>query len=447
MNDSSSIKIARLITLEKKIREANSEVELEFLVVNELRDLVDFNFAFLLRSNQLSNLKVKAISDISVVDHTAPLILYVENILKIKNLSHTENFQEIDLNDYEIIKKNLDRPENIPNHIFELNLSSGISGPQGKLLLFSAEKFTESEKEILKHISGTIAHAFYAFRKNPSFLSNLQKTFGGMYKWLILLIISGVMMIPVKMSVLAPVQVSANNPTIVTSPINGVVQSLLIETNDRIEIGDELIRFDDTDLKNQYEVALQTLAVAEAELLRNRQSSFINSEDKSKIAGLATTVGLKKKELKYAREKLNYVSIKANASGVAIIVDKSGWQGKPVTIGEKIMTIAQPNEINFTIYLPVKDSLVIAAKSRVKIFLDISPLNTIEGTIDRTSYQPELTAENVLAYKVIASPEENLNDIPRIGLRGTAKIYGDDVTLFYYLFRIPINITRQWLGY
>ena len=233
---------------------------------------IDFNFAFLLRSNQLSNLKVKAISDISVVDHTAPLILYVENILKIKNLSHTENFQEIDLNDYEIIKKNLDRPENIPNHIFELNLSSGISGPQGKLLLFSAEKFTESEKEILKHISGTIAHAFYAFRKNPSFLSNLQKTFGGMYKWLILLIISGVMMIPVKMSVLAPVQVSANNPTIVTSPINGVVQSLLIETNDRIEIGDELIRFDDTDLKNQYEVALQTLAVAEAELLRNRQS-------------------------------------------------------------------------------------------------------------------------------------------------------------------------------
>ena len=48
MNDNSSIKIARLITLEKKFRNAESETELGFICANELRSIVDYNFLFLL---------------------------------------------------------------------------------------------------------------------------------------------------------------------------------------------------------------------------------------------------------------------------------------------------------------------------------------------------------------------------------------------------------------
>ena len=36
--------------------------------------------------------------------------------------------------------------------------------------------------------------------------------------------------------------------------------------------------------------------------------------------------------------------------------------------------------------------------------------------------------------------------MPRIGLRGTAKIYGEKVTLFYYLARRPLAAARQFLG-
>ena len=62
-------------------------------------------------------------------------------------------------------------------------------------------------------------------------------------------------------------------------------------------------------------------------------------------------------------------------------------------------------------------------------FLDSSPLSSIEGKILRTSYKPELTAENILAYKIHASLEDNIEP-PRIGLRGSAKIYGDRTSLF-----------------
>ena len=74
MNDNSSIKIARLITIEKKIREAQSKTELEFLIVNELTELVNYDVAILLSANKIGVTEVKTISNISVVNQTAPLV-------------------------------------------------------------------------------------------------------------------------------------------------------------------------------------------------------------------------------------------------------------------------------------------------------------------------------------------------------------------------------------
>ena len=48
MNDNTSIKIARLITLEKKFRTAENLSELGFVCANELRSVVDYNFLFFL---------------------------------------------------------------------------------------------------------------------------------------------------------------------------------------------------------------------------------------------------------------------------------------------------------------------------------------------------------------------------------------------------------------
>ena len=55
-----------------------------------------------------------------------------------------------------------------------------------------------------------------------------------------------------------------------------------------------------------------------------------------------------------------------------------------------------------------------------------------------------MSPEEVLSYKIGVSYEGEAP--PRIGLRGTAKIYGSRVTLFYYLFRKPITFVRQLIG-
>ena len=40
-----------------------------------------------------------------------------------------------------------------------------------------------------------------------------------------------------------------------------------------------------------------------------------------------------------------------------------------------------------------------------------------------------------------------LEALRRIGLRGTARIEGDEVPLFLYLFRRPIAVLRQAVGF
>jgi hypothetical protein len=96
--------------------------------------------------------------------------------------------------------------------------------------------------------------------------------------------------------------------------------------------------------------------------------------------------------------------------------------------------------------LPVADAIAIQTPAEVDFFPDTDPLNIIQCTLVRAAYEPEKTPEDIIAYKLIAHLEPT-SPIQRIGSRGTAKIYGERVSLFYYLFRRPITALRQWLGW
>ena len=444
MSENSSIKIARLITLEKKFRMSESETELEFTCVNELRSIIDYNFLFLLTKSNLNKLKVKAISDISVVDRTAPAVTFIETLIK-KDLIQSDEISELSLKDLEN-ETDIVLPENFPNEFITVPLTSPTRGNIGYWVMVRSERTTNTEKELLLHISETFSHALSSFTSKNSIMSFFQKVFTGWVKWLVITAIAAAMFIPINMSALAPVEVIAKDPSIITSPVNGVIEKVLVNTNDPVSVGDDLVKLDDLNFKNNYEISLQELEVAEAELLRVKQSSFTNPDDKAKLVELSTEVGLKKKEAAYAKEQLNYSVITAETRGVAVVEDSIDWQGRPVRIGEKILTIADPNQVEFLIFLPTKDSLLIQESAEVKVFLDSDPLNSLDAEVIRTSYKPELTPENILAYRIYASIEDVVQN-PRIGLRGTAKIYGEKTSLFYYLFRVPINLTRQFVGF
>ena len=443
MNEDKNIKIARLIGLEKKSREARTQDELNFVVVNETRQIIDFVNSYLLLKTPTDKYHVKAVSDLATVDRTAPLVTFVENIINDQTSSNLKEIQNFEVDKISRILK-IKKPKNIPDNILLIPIFSPQRGLQGFLITTRNEKFNDNEVELARHLSVTYGHAYNTFLTDFSIKDFLKKNFTGKRSWIIILSIIFILIIPIKITSTAPVEVVPKNPRLITAPFDGVVKNIIVNNNDKINSGDLLIQIEDTDLKNSFNLAKQSLQVADKELLRSRQFSFSNNEEKARLAELMAQVDLKKAEVESTSERLKNSKIYADKDGIAIVDQKNNWQGRPVSVGEKIITIANPEKVEFLIWLPVKDSLIIKENTDVKVFLDINPIKPLKGKLKRASYQSSLSPEEVLSYQISASFEGE--EIPRIGLRGTAKIYGSRVTLFYYLFRKPITFVRQLIG-
>jgi len=443
LNEDKNIKIARLIGLEKKSREARTQDELNFVVVNETRQIFDFINSYLLLKTPTDKYHVKAVSDLATVDRTAPLVTFVENIINDQTSSNLKEIQNVEVDKISRSLK-IKKPKNIPDNILLIPIFSPQRGLQGFLITTRNEKFNDNEVELARHLSLTYGHAYNTFLTDFSIKDFLKKNFTGKRSWIIILSIIFILIIPIKITSTAPVEVVPKNPRLITAPFDGVVKNIIVNNNDKINSGDLLIQIEDTDLKNSFNLAKQSLQVAEKELLRSRQFSFSNNEEKARLAELMAQVDLKKAEVESTSERLKNSKIYADKDGIAIVDQKNNWQGRPVSVGEKIITIANPEKVEFLIWLPVKDSLIIKENTDVKVFLDINPIKPLKGKLKRASYQSSLSPEEVLSYQISASFEGE--EIPRIGLRGTAKIYGSRVTLFYYLFRKPITFVRQLIG-
>ena len=443
MSEDKNIKIARLIGLEKKTREAKTQDELYFVVANETRQIIDYVSSFLLLKTPTDKFNIKATSDLATVDRTSPLLTFIESFVNKDKTLDTKEIQNLNV---EKLAKNIKqtKPKNLPDNILFIPIMSPQRGLQGFLLLARNEVFDENEIELARHLSVTYGHAFNSFLKDLSIKKYYKKYLTGKKSWKIYLAIFVILILPIRITSTAPVDVVPKNPNLVTAPFDGVVKRIVANNNDKVKSGDLLVLLEDIELNNNFNLAKQSLQVAQKELLRSRQSSFSNNEEKARLAELVAQVELKKAEVDSAQEKLKNTKLFAKQKGVAIVDQKNDWQGRPVKVGEKIMTVANPDEVEFLIWLPVKDSLVIKEKSKVKVFLDVNPISSLKGKLLRASYEPSLSPEEVLSYKIGASFDGKKP--PRIGLRGTAKVYGSRVPLFYFVLRKPITFVRQLIG-
>ena len=114
-------------------------------------------------------------------------------------------------------------------------------------------------------------------------------------------------------------------------------------------------------------------------------------------------------------------------------------------IGERIMEIADPSHVEALVDVPVGDAIVLKAGARVKLFLDAEPLKPRDAIIRAADYQARVRPGNVVSFRVVAGIEDGKAPL-RLGARGTAQLYGDKVSLGFYMFRRPLTVLRQWTG-
>ncbi|WP_271411392.1 efflux RND transporter periplasmic adaptor subunit [Pseudomonas sp. Q1-7] len=426
---------ARFLGLEKQARQAATTEQLAYTMVNDGQVLFGFRHAALLVAG-----KVQALTGISVVEPNAPFVAFVERAagtLADLGLLGETRVVEASLLDEPI---RADWQALSAAQACWVPLKDRHGEPFGGLWLARDQAFNEAELALLAQLGDTYSHAWLALQpRKPWRLRWPKKKLLAIASALCLLLL-----MPVRQSVLAPAEVVPQGGRVVAAPLDGVIAEFLVRPNQSVATGDLLVRFDATSLKAQADVAERALGVAEAELKANAQRAFVDAESSARIDLLAARVEQKRAERDYARELLARSEVRAERAGIAVFADAERWTGKPVQTGERLMQIADPAQAELRIELPVGDAIALEPGAEVALFLDSDPLNRHSARLERAAYEAQATAAGQLAYRLDAAFDEAP---PRIGLRGTAKLFGGRAPLAYYLLRRPLAAARQSLGF
>ncbi len=425
---------AQFLALECQARAAQDIDSLAYALVNDAQSLFGYRHAALLIAG-----KVRALSGVSIVEPNAPFVAFVENAaaqLLAQNLSDkAQTVKRAALS----TQTQADWQSLSAAAVFWLPLTDRQQHPFGGLWIAREQAWSDAEQALLSQLGDSYSHAWLALQPSkPWRLRWPRKKILAVLAAALLLLL-----LPIRQSVLAPAEVVPLGGQVVAAPLDGVIVEFLIKPNQAVKKGDVLLRFDATSIKAQTDVAERSLNVAEAELKANAQRAFADADSSARIDLFAARVEQKRAERDYARQLLARTDVRAERDGIAVFADAQRWTGKPVQTGERLMEIADPNQAELRIELAVGDALAFEPGSEVSLFLDSDPLHRHIAHLQRSAYEAEQTSVGQLAYRLDAAFSDKP---PRIGLRGTAKLYGERAPLALYLLRRPLAALRQTVG-
>ncbi|GAB3475482.1 efflux RND transporter periplasmic adaptor subunit [Marinomonas epiphytica] len=424
----------KLLQFEADVRHCNTTKELIFDLANHLNTILPYEKAFIFAEGQGSKREVVAASAASYIEKSSPLIKELN--LWAKQYEHLLVASSIKVKDI------LSTTELPYSEAYWLPIKGESEEAQYYLLLFASKGYTDNQKALLQRLAFTYQHAFRAVQANPMSSLPWWKQY-----WVKLIVLVSFIIIAshsMPINVLAPVEVVANKPFIVTAPFNGVVKEVVALPNSEVTSGDIVVEFEDLELRNEFLLSQRKLAVAKAKYDKAQAASFVQISGTESVAVSRAELNLALIESEYAREKLAKSVIRTPQSGVVIYNDKEEWQGKAVQVGERLMQVADTGDVRYRISVPTGQMMEFNHNADIMIYLDNSPLGGHTARLESIGYQAVVTPEGVASYILTAMPSEN--QLAAIGTRGTARIYGEEAPLIWHLIRRPVNSVRQWLG-
>jgi len=434
-----------LLEFERRIQSAASNREVAFRAVNDGSQVLRFDQAVLWRLDVFSRPLVAAASGLADVAVDSPYQQWLVRLVQAITPSPFEAPRSLAAEELpEAIVA--DGADWSPCHILHCPLRSPKGTPLGGILFFRAQPFSESEQAAAEWIARSTGYALWAWRSERHALRVwLRRAATWRAIGIAAVALALCALIPVRLSALAPAEITPLRPIPVTSPIDAVVKEIVVKPNQIVKADELLVILDDTSLRNRLELAAKALDIARADLQRVTFKAFTDDASRLELQVLNARVQEKRAEVTYLTELLDKSKLLAPQGGVAIFSSQDDWRGRPVQVGEKVMLIADPSLIDVTVYLPPEDAVELEPGATVEVLLHVNPLSPLDAKIERASYEAVQSPDGSLAYVIRAQLEPG-QGLPRIGLRGTAKVYAGRVTLGYYLLRKPLAFLRRTLG-
>lgn len=431
-----------LLQIEGRAMEAPTLAALRFTIVNETHALTPFRQAAMFEFDG-AKLRLVAASGLVSVANDSPFAVWLTQFAQrfprdvgVHRLDY-EDANELDAQHWS---------EWLPDHLLLVPLRGKQGHVIGWVMYAREEPWSDSDSSFLERLHSTFGYCHGALgHKQKTVWHGLKKLLSQRNRWLIAGALALSMLIPIRLSVLAPAEVIALNAKAVAAPQDGVVGSFAVQPNARVKAGDLLFSLDDSALSNRRQVALKGLEVAKADAHIAQQRAFDDTKSKGEVAVALGRVREKEAELAAVDSQANRVEVRADQDGVAIFADTNDWLGKPVQTGERVIQLAQPEDSGVLVWLSVADAINLEMDAPVRLFLHTEPLSPRSAKLVEASYQASISPDGVAAYRLRARFNEG-TELPRIGLRGTARIAGDWVMLGYFLFRRPLSTVREWTG-
>ncbi len=428
-----------LLGLEEHARQAGNSAELAFVMVNDSRALVIYRQAALFIDGE----GLKAVSGVTTIDRGAPFVLWLERMFRHEmtdsiRLIGPETVQGRDGQEW---------LEWLPPYGLMIPLKDRNGTRIGALLLArDGELWADQEIALLGRAVDFFAYAWMGLHR-PSSVTRWQRRLTAIPNWRKLLVAAAVLalLFPVRLSVLAPAEVVAHDPAVIRSPLDGVIEQVLVRPNQQVAKGDLLFKLDRTTLIGKSQVARKAIATAKAELDQATQLSFSDSRAKSQLAIIRARINERLAEMTQLEDLIARCEVKAPRAGIAVLDDPAEWQGRPVNVGEKVLAVASPNDVELEAWLAPADVIALAPHGPVRLFLNADPLSPVSARLLYVTYEAIAQADGTLGYRVRAAFESG-QDSPRLGLKGTARLDGRRVALIYWLARRPMGVIRTFLG-
>ena len=433
-----------LLELGQRARAAASTAELGFLLVNDTRALLAYRQAAL----WLDDGGVQTLSGVVSVDGNVPYAQWLNRLGK--HLAATYHGAAPLAIESTVLPAEIRSEWNdwLPAAATWVPLPAVGGG----LLLASEQPLAPQLDPLLSEWRDIWQHAWLAKQRPTRWAPGKWRTWwragSSAVRWrrslLAVLVVGAVLAYPVRLTVLAQGELVPANPATIRAPLDGVIADFSVRPNETVSPGQLLFSFDQAPLDSRLAVAREALATARAEYRQMSQMVLSDPQARGQISTLLGKIAEKEAQAAFLEQQSQRSRVLAPSAGIVLLDDPSEWIGRPVQTGEKILQVAAANEVEIEAWVPIGDAIPLAEQAPLQLYLAASPLTSLSGTVRYMSHRAVARPDGSFAYRVratLVTPSDQ-----RIGLKGTVKLYGDSVSLAYWVLRRPLAAVRQFLA-
>ncbi len=452
--------LATLVQLGRRAREARDAAELGFIAVNETHALASYRQAALWLDGK-GGKAVVALSGVVAPEANAPYVHWLGRVFAElqKHIEAGSSFLIDAAHPPEKVWQ--EWAEWLPEYGLCLPLPTlGREFRGGALLLARDEPWSPAEMALLGEWAAIWSQS-RALQAAGSVWSRAWRSLSGQAQagaqrsgvvnlllnkrlWLVAAL-AGLMFFPVHLTVLAPAELVPLNPAVIRAPLDGVVDRVLVMPNQSVAADAPLFEFDRANIQNRLQIALRALGTAQAEYRQKAQQALFDPASKSQLLVLQGQIAEKSTEVAFLRKLDQRGVVVAPRAGVVLFDAPTEWVGRPVVTGERVMVVADEHAVEVEAWLSPADAIPLADGAKVTLYLNADPLKPVAATLSYLGHEAIQRPDGSYAYRVRASLAESAMR-PRVGLKGTAKLQGEQVTLGYWIVRRPLAAGRAWLG-